>query len=317
MHEQLIEKLQKQIFGVLPSIIGKKCALMDAPYYHNIGDVLIWQGERTFFEGAGIDCVYTASYQTCCYPSFEDDVTICFNGGGNIGDLYPEHGTFLLKLIETYPNNRFVIFPQTVHFEKIENAEYFFSQLNKHSNIYFCARDAQVAEYLHLFMNRVLLLPDMAFCVDRNYLMKKCLPTNKGKLALVRTDVESSTKNISYTADLVSDWPVFAHSFRKSTFFNKLLYRLSLVNEGAIMRRLGFIWDWFAVQIFRNSMIEEGIRFISPFAEVETERLHGAMLSILLGKKVTIRDNSYGKNKAFFETWLQREDGISLRAAKD
>ena len=59
-------------------------------------------------------------------------------------------------------------------------------------------------------------------------------------------------------------------------------------------------------------MFKEGVRFISPYREVETTRLHGCILSILLGKKITLIDNSYGKNGNFYNTWLSDLDNVTL-----
>ena len=35
-------QLRKVIYSSLIKLVSKKCILLDAPYYHNIGDVLIW-----------------------------------------------------------------------------------------------------------------------------------------------------------------------------------------------------------------------------------------------------------------------------------
>ena len=37
-----ILQLRNNIAQSLKMVIGRKCILLDVPYYHNIGDVLIW-----------------------------------------------------------------------------------------------------------------------------------------------------------------------------------------------------------------------------------------------------------------------------------
>ena len=64
---------------------------------------------------------------------------------------------------------------------------------------------------------------------------------------------------------------------------------------------------------FAEMMFKEGVRFISPYRQIETTRLHGCILSILLGKEVTLVDNSYGKNRNFYHTWLTDLDSITLK----
>lgn len=60
-------------------------------------------------------------------------------------------------------------------------------------------------------------------------------------------------------------------------------------------------------------MIKEGVEFISPYKEIETTRLHGCILSILLDKNIILCDNSYGKNRNFYDTWLNDIDTLSLK----
>ena len=59
-------------------------------------------------------------------------------------------------------------------------------------------------------------------------------------------------------------------------------------------------------------MICEGVRFISPYKHIYTNRLHGAILAMLLNKQVTIIDNNYGKNSSFYHTWLNDINSINL-----
>ena len=94
-----IAQLRGKINASLSRLVGKKCILLDAPYYQNIGDVLIWTGVQCFIKDNNIECIYTASYETCTFPTIDKDVTVLFNGGGNLGDIYHEHMEFLLTVI--------------------------------------------------------------------------------------------------------------------------------------------------------------------------------------------------------------------------
>lgn len=61
-------------------------------------------------------------------------------------------------------------------------------------------------------------------------------------------------------------------------------------------------------------MIKEGVEFISPYRYVETARLHGCILSILLDKQITLVNNSYGKNKNYYDSWLSDLETIQLKS---
>ena len=115
-----IAQLRGKINASLSELVGKKCILLDAPYYHNIGDVLIWTGVQCFVKDNNIECIYTASYETCTFPTIDKDVTVLFNGGGNLGDIYHEHMEFLLTVIRSYPKNRITVLPQTVYYKDTE-----------------------------------------------------------------------------------------------------------------------------------------------------------------------------------------------------
>lgn len=312
-NKQKIQQLKGIIINQLTPIIGNKCILLDAPYYHNIGDVLIWTGENCFFKNNGIQCLYTASYETCTFPLIDIDTTVVFNGGGNLGDIYHEHMDFLLNVIAKYPNNKIVVCPQTVFYKDTSTFESDFSQLAKHDNLYFCARDKQVFGQIHKFFgNKTLMLPDMAFCINEDIINKYKQETSKNKLIIARNDIEKLKKEeLSYDGD-ISDWPVIEHSFRKTTFINKIFKKIADLKIPIITNISNKLWDKY-IHIFKEQMIKEGVEFISPYKEIETARLHGCILSILLDKKITLCDNSYGKNKNFYKTWLSDVNTLILK----
>lgn len=310
-----IEQLKNKIDDAFLPLLGKKVILLDAPFYHNIGDVLIWEGERQFLLKHGIECLYTASYETCTYPSIEKDVTILINGGGNMGDLYHEHVEFLQRVCCNYSHNRIIVCPQTVYYKDAAMQSSDLSSLAKHPNLFFLARDLRVLNLLKLYFgDRTQMVPDMAFYIPNDYLCQFCLPNEKEKLLMLRDDVESKIvgSNIGRGVD-VSDWPVFEKSFRRSTFLNKLFKRTSDFSIPFVSAISNRIWNVYAVNCFRVAMIKEGVEFISPYHKVETERLHGCILSILLNREsILLRDNSYGKNRFFYETWLSDLDNVKL-----
>lgn len=313
-NQEKIAQLRSLIYSSLLPITSKRCILLDAPYYHNIGDVLIWEGELSFFADNYIECIYTASYETCTFPKIDQDVTIFFNGGGNLGDIYHEHMEFLISVIKKYPHNKIIILPQTVYYQDKRLEEADFKILKSHEDLHICCRDKIVSEHLkETFGDKALLLPDMAFCIPDSTLSPYKKKQQRGKLIIDREDCEKGYASVGNDGD-VSDWPVFMHSFRKSTFFNKLFKRISDLHIPFMSSLVNKAWDRYAQHTFKNLMIAEGVRFISPYREVETARLHGCILSILLNKHITLVNNSYGKNKNFYDTWLSDLDTVTLKS---
>lgn len=313
-NKQKVAQLREEIHSSLNKLVGKKCILLDAPYYHNIGDVLIWTGEQCYLADNNIKCLYTASYETCTFPKIDEDVTILFNGGGNLGDIYHEHMEFLLSVVKHYPQNRIVVLPQTVYYKDALLEAQDFKALSKHKDLYFCCRDYIVYQNLKtIFGSHALVLPDMAFCISPNRLNPYKKSETKEKLIIDREDCERGESKVGNDGE-VSDWPVFMHSFRKSTFVNKLFKRTADAKIPLMTSLSNKVWNWYACRFFNELMIKEGVEFISPYKYVETARLHGCILSILLNKQITLVNNSYGKNKNFYESWLSDLETIKLKS---
>lgn len=312
-NRQKIQQLKDKIYSSLPTLIGQKCILLDAPYYHNVGDVLIWTGEQCFMRDNGIYCLYTASYKTCTFPTIEKDVTVLFNGGGNLGDIYHEHVEFLISVINHYPNNRIVVLPQTIYYKDCSLEVKDYGVMLKHDDLYICCRDRVVYQNLQkTFGMKALLLPDMAFCISEFRLSPYKKTISENKLIIEREDCEKGEMETSRDGD-ISDWPVFVHSFRKSTIINKILEHIADARIPIVSKLSNKVWNWYAQRFFIEQMIREGVEFISPYKNVETARLHGCILSILLDKQITLVNNSYGKNKNFYDSWLSDLDSIRLK----
>ena len=65
----------------------------------------------------------------------------------------------------------------------------------------------------------------------------------------------------------------------------------------------------------REKHVNNAIEFLSEYPLVITTRLHGFILCYLLGIPVIVLDNSYGKNKNFYDTWFKSQENTHF--AKD
>lgn len=67
--------------------------------------------------------------------------------------------------------------------------------------------------------------------------------------------------------------------------------------------------------LYENYMpltLEYAVEFMNRYDEVYSTRLHGGILAMLLGKKVHMIDNSYGKLSALYNTWLTKESNVDM-----
>lgn len=301
--EERNRQLRSQIEESLLPLIDNDYVLWDLPYHNNIGDLLIWEGEVSFLRNIRHKCLDKASKDTCTFPNLSAHTVILLHGGGNFGDVWRDMQDFRLAVMKHYPDNKIIIFPQTVFYDNKALIKKDARIMGQHKNLTICARDRVSYELLkENFSNKILLVPDMAFCIPDMQLKKHRKSTKEKTLFLKRSDKEFKNINYDFQANYpvtISDWPSMEHSdlvqigMHYAWKFNRL--------------HLSSLTDCYA-GFYRKQLIKKGIRFISSYKEVYTTRLHVAILSALLGKTFHIFDNSYGKNRAFYDTWLKGID---------
>lgn len=301
------QQLSDRICNVLLPLVGQKCVYLDLPYYENVGDVLIWEGTEAFLKKCHISIVCKASWDTFDFRDIDPNVPILLQGGGNFGDVWFPPQDFRRRVISHYPNNRIIILPQTVYYEKEENLKKDAVLFAQHKNLIICARDkfsySLVQKY---FSNQAICLPDMAFCIEPDQLSKWLLPVQIGSELFVRRD-DVELGRIDYSKYVpasahIADWP---------TYNINILYRLHwLLKRRKKLERWHLMWviDLYAQYYLRPKVLRMGIGFISRYEHIYTTRLHVAILSVLLNKTFVLFDNSYGKNRQFYETWLSDLD---------
>lgn len=314
--EEKIAELRVKIEKQLIPLINNDYVLWDLPYHTNIGDTLIWQGECDFLKRLPYKCLGYASCNTCTFPKVSIGTIILLHGGGNFGDLWRGMQEFRLKIIESYPDNPIIIFPQSVNYENLNLIKFDARKMALHKKLIICARDIVSYNLLRKnFVNDILLVPDMAFCIDLTYLQKwqKCV--DRGLLYVRRLDKELGSelnKDIIIAKDIdVRDWPSLENPSLPVRVCTKIIsLQQKMKNCKATNWLMTFLSDAVASKKFRPLMIRLGVKFISRYRLVYTTRLHVMILSVLLHKKVYFLDNSYGKNSSFYHTWLKDLDSV-------
>ncbi len=315
--QQKTEQLKGIIAEHLDPLIDTDYVLLDLPHYENTGDILIWQGELDYLARLPYRCLYSASHLNYRTPRIDANTLILLQGGGNFGDLWPDFQQFRLRVIEEFPDNRIIILPQTIHYgdhgNMLRDAELF----GRHKSLTICVRDHQSLAVLDRFFpgSRHLLLPDMAFCIDMGPWERYRSPQRDEALFLKRQDKELDSAcrydGIVPDGTLERDWPSFERLSPRQWLVYKLAgpgRRLPPFVQRPIDRMLGRMGE-----ALRKEYMKTGVRFLSGYSDIYTTRLHTAILSALLGKPFVLFDNSYGKNSAFFDAWLQDLEGAHMQ----
>ncbi|MBR3071817.1 polysaccharide pyruvyl transferase family protein [Fibrobacter sp.] len=312
--KKLLE-LRQIINQQLLPLIDFNYVYLELPYYENIGDTLIWEGTLRFLKQVKHKCLYSASLSTYYNHNIPKDTLILLQGGGNFGDLWERHHKFRKEIIELHPQNRVIIFPQTVWYENSENIkkdETFFAQ---HPNVTMCARDKVSYSFMkeHFPKNTILLVPDMAFFIDfEKYGQINNKETGK-VLYAKRLDKELKTDTtpsfIPPNAE-IHDWPTFEY---KATKYDRADYIVGWLNFFANIKGvkpINRLIDLMRIHFYRPQYLKDCINFINQYDTIYSTRLHIAIASAMMGKTVYLMDNSYGKNSNFYDTWLTDMENV-------
>lgn len=314
-NQETIIALKQSIYENLAPLIGKKTILTDLPYHGNIGDILIWEGELKFLKELGTFPISQTSCTTFTFPKLENDVTICLNGGGNFGDLYRIAQDFRINVIKSYPNNRIIIFPQSIWYDNPSLIESDVKDFSLHNDLYICARDISTYEFLikYFTRNKILLIPDMAFYIgDLSSKYDKSEKKDKA-LFIRRNDKEALKSNyqIMESHD-TRDWPMFENGEQALDFFLGKTYRILSINNKLLQNLTKKCIDIIMYRFFKNRLIKQGINILSPYNKIYTTRLHAMILGILLDKEIIAFDNTTKKVSDFLKSWLTDDDSVKI-----
>lgn len=295
-----MQVLKEELEIVLTAIPKKsKIIYIDYPVHGNVGDILIMKGTEQFFKDNNIEVL--KRYSVLNYKenlNIPSDCIIVCHGGGNFGDLYFVHQNIRKKIVASYPQNRVVILPQTIHYndknELTKDAEIF----NKHKDLHFFVRDKKSYELASEYFNnnKIYLSPDMA-----HQLWKLEVPTvsvRSEELNFIRTDIEKNKKvEDVYKNKKSMDW---------KDLYSKLDYILIklIVLLSKLDRKLGGTIPVYKFwEVYTNYIVNKSVRLFSSYSHINTSRLHGHILSCLISKSNILIDNSYGKNSSYYNAW--------------
>jgi pyruvyl transferase EpsO len=302
---ELPADLRRRAFEAVRPLLdpGAPCALLDFPNHTNVGDSAIWLGELALLPALGARYLrYTCDYKTYSRRELAARVgrgTILLSGGGNFGDLYPQHQELREQVLQAFPRNRVVQLPQSLHFRSREALERAARVCDAHPDFTLLARDhASLALAQRTFRSRVALCPDLAFCLEA---LPRPARDREGILFLKRRDREARARpaRAPDPPDVVrADWPHDPGG---------LSHRI----HGALQRRTAR-YEWLGRQhgLFgrlRETMaryrVRTGCRMLGQGRVVITDRLHAHVFCLLMGIPHCLLDNSYGKVRGCWDTW--------------
>ncbi len=280
-------------------VAGRPVALLDWPHYANAGDHFIWLGQKYMIRHElGCDVLYECPIRNVDFlklRALPDDAVLIASGGGNFGDLYAPHQQFRLAITAAHLNRRIVFMPQTVMFAHKGRRDDTARVLSLHSDLHVMARDRRSLNRLkraapaagrHLHIDAAFALQPV---VDAIMAHLDIAPTRQ-TLHLLRHDKEAGEQMPARAA--AADWArpddlagLAATAPKPAT----LDFTRGIFTSPFDEKSWPFLWA--AVRLFAGAKT------------IVTDRLHGHILALMMGKKHVVLDNSYGKNSHFVATW--------------
>lgn len=318
-HREVILRLQAAIDAalapVLPALAAEPFALLDFPDHANVGDSAIWLGELAWLKRrAG-----RSPALTCRVDDPADRLDrlppgpILLHGGGNFGDVWPQHQLFREAVLARFPGRPVVQMPQSIHYADATALARTARAIERHGAFTLLVRDRPSLELARRhFPCEARLCPDMAFALGE--LPRPAAP-DLDVLLLLRTDREAVAGPAP--AHLPADWPVEDWLTDDPGMYRAALLRTRL---GAVLsldpRRLGRAARGLDLaNRLAGARLGRGVTQLSRARFVITDRLHVHVLATLLGLPHAVLDNSYGKIGRFADSFGTRWDGCSRAAS--
>ncbi|WP_195555448.1 polysaccharide pyruvyl transferase family protein [Weissella cibaria] len=205
-------------------------------------------------------------------------------GGGNMGDVWPDQEKWRQKLINTFPNNKIVIFPQSVNYDEANPKLLLdtISATEKASDLTIMLRDKKSYEFVKDHFPKsvnVKLVPDIVLTMPgRNSADRKndvCLLLREDKEVVQNTVKDGLAQSVIKNKNL---------KVLVSDTVEKYIYYITRNN--------------------RMKFLDKKLSEIGNSKVVITDRLHGMIFSLITSTPVIVFDNSTHKIKNLIETWL-------------
>jgi pyruvyl transferase EpsO len=274
------------------------CALVGFPDYANVGDSAIWLGECRLLERLGARIAYVSDERNfnprelvqCIGPG-----PVFIQGGGNLGDIWPHHQVFRESVLRALPGSPVIQLPQSIHFRASSRLAHARAAFQPHPRFKLLVRDRSSLELAQAEFQAAQpeLCPDMALGLG---LLPRPGPARCDVVTLARSDDELVAG--AGARDVPAPWPVF--DWAREGSLTKVLRRAlrPLLRHAPFASRRADVYDRLA-----RHRLAAGLHLLGRGRVVVTDRLHGHVLSLLLGIPHVVLDNSYGKLFGFLEAW--------------
>lgn len=275
---------------------------LDAPDYGNLGDQAIAYATKKFLSDTLPNAQIVEIQESNLVASLsvlknvvKPTDLIVLQGGGNMGNLYPRYEWIRRLVVRNFPDNKIVIFPQSVYFTADKSGqrekEVSGSVYRNHKNLTIFARDSQSKKKMEEFFPgiNIQLSPDIVLYLTG--LVKHNESKNIG--VCIRDDQERSISNEQ---------------------LENLLNRIKQDKSDDCIDTLTTTAEISEpiTETERETYVIEKLQEFSQYRLIITDRLHGMVFSYVVGTPCIAIDNKTGKSKALYNDWIKNSPLIKI-----
>lgn len=279
---------------------NRNVVIFGTPNHGNLGDYAIYAAEKKLFcrflptcNVFGVNMTDFQHEVQALKKLLKKEDLLILTGGGNLGNQYMDDEIIRRTVIQTFPNNRIIMFPQTLYFtpdvegerESIKTAAIY----NAHKDLYLMARDAVSYHAMReKFTGSVQLLPDVVLTWGSFPVSDK-----DGVLVVLRNDLES----------------IFGEKERQQ-IYDMLRAEYATVETTDTEIEI----DGKADRL--EQCLEEKMQQFNRAELIVTDRLHGMIFAALAQTPCIVLNNYNHKLKETYR-WIQHLDYIFFLESAD
>ncbi|BFZ60687.1 hypothetical protein YB2330_001729 [Saitoella coloradoensis] len=285
----------------------------------NKGDAAIWVAQQILLNMLGITTMEVCRYvdRGCDMEKFagalkgHEHSAIVIAGGGNTNDFYWDDVPSRFKMMAKFPDVPVRSFPQSIYFTKPDKLNETLTNYGAHPDLQLCARDRPSFDFLEEHFKPqgidTRLTPDIAFMFGDRKDIRINTPKKWDILILARDDwevtkgAESELKEGEGTLTLPTGRTV---TYKKIDW--KKIPTPGINDEGH--KELGKNQRAYAKAM-------DGFALLASSRFVITDRLHGHIMTTVLGVPHVLLDSKLKKNLNYHGTWT--EDCGCVRVVDD
>ena len=257
-------------------------------HYDNIGDLAISEATVKFisknfpnYDIIEIRLCDYFKYVKAIKKLIKNEDVIVLQGGGNMGFAYFDAELNRRMVINSFRNNRIIVFPSTIDYGNSLRDKLEFKKsikiYNKHKDLIICAREMKSYNLMKKIYNNVILVPDIVLSLGYiDYNLKK------DKVIICLRKDNESTRQASELLNKLSE--------KENCYYTDNVAECK--NISIELRK----------EIFNNKLKE-----LSTAKIVITDRLHVMIFCTLIKTPCLFIDNSNKKISGVFNLWIKNK----------